>query len=333
MKDTFNRSIDYLRISLTDRCNLRCVYCMPKKGVESIPHESILTLEEFVRIIKVLSSAGIKHVRFTGGEPLVRKGLISLIEQTAAIKDIDSIALTTNAILLPSMANDLKKAGLARVNISLDTLDENQYRLITRRGNLSDALLGIQSALEHDFAPVKLNTVVVRSLKQDLLSFVKLTIDQPLHVRFIEYMPVGEGANCGGCGWGIEEVVPAQEILAIINQKAQEAGLETLQPLHENAPLGWGPAAYYKLPNSKGSIGVISAVSKHFCASCNRLRLTSDGKLKPCLFSDLEYDLRKAVRSGSDEDILTLFSQAITMKPEGHQQRVGTKRMMSQVGG
>ncbi len=333
MKDSFNRSIDYLRISITDRCNLRCIYCMPEKGVESIPHDSILSLEEFARIIKVLSSAGIKHVRFTGGEPLVRKGLVSLVEQTAAIEGIESVALTTNAILFPSMAKDLKKAGLSRVNISLDTLDEDQYRFITRRGNLHDALHGIQSALEYDFSPVKLNTVVVRSLEQDLLSFAKLTIDQPLHVRFIEYMPVGEGLSCGGCGWGIEEVIPAQEILTTINQNAQKEGLGTLQPLHENKPVGWGPATYYKLPNAQGSIGVISAISNHFCASCNRLRLTSDGKLKPCLFSDVEYDLRKAVRTGSDEDILNIFSQAIATKPEGHQQRIGTKRMMSQVGG
>ena len=295
MKDGQGRQIDYLRISLTDRCNLRCIYCMPEHGVKSIPHESILTLEEVHKAIECASQLGIKHIRFTGGEPTVRKGLLSLIERTAQTPGIESVALTTNAILLPNMATDLKAAGLSRVNISLDTLDAEQYRFITRRGNLDDALKGVEAALSSGLSPVKLNTVVVRRLNQDLLSFARLTVDAPLHVRFIEYMPIGSGEDCGGCGWGLDDVVPAKEIIETINMQAQSIGLGSLQPTTAT-PDGWGPTQYYRLPDAQGTVGVISAISNHFCASCNRLRLTADGKIKPCLFSDTEYDIRSALR-------------------------------------
>lgn len=333
MKDAYGRGIDYLRISLTDRCNLRCVYCMPEKGVVSIPHDDILRLEEFERAIQCAADLGIKHIRFTGGEPTVRKGLVGLVKRTARIPGIESIALTTNATLLSTMAESLKQAGLSRVNISLDTLDKEQYQAITRRGNLDDALNGIHAALEAGLAPVKLNTVVVRSLNQDLLEFAKLTVDKPLHIRFIEYMPVGHDEDCGGCGWGIDDVVPAAEILETIDRKAQGLGLGRLESAEDGKPTGWGPARYYRLPNAQGTIGVISAISNHFCRSCNRLRLTADGKIKPCLFSDQEYDLRAALRGGTDEDVRSVFEAALAHKPGGHEHRVGTKRMMSQVGG
>lgn len=332
MKDGQGRQIDYLRISLTDRCNLRCIYCMPEHGVKSIPHESILTLEEVHKAIECASRLGIKHIRFTGGEPTVRKGLLGLIERTAQTPGIESIALTTNAILLPNMTADLKAAGLSRVNISLDTLDAEQYRFITRRGNLDDALKGVEAALSSDLSPVKLNTVVVRSLNQDLLSFARLTVDAPLHVRFIEYMPIGSGEDCGGCGWGLDDVVPAKEIIETINMQAQSIGLGSLQPTTAT-PDGWGPAQYYRLPDAQGTVGVISAISNHFCASCNRLRLTADGKIKPCLFSDTEYDIRSALRKGNKEEVLSVFEAALSHKPSGHEHRVGTRRMMSQVGG
>ena len=332
MKDGQGRQIDYLRISLTDRCNLRCIYCMPEHGVKSIPHESILTLEEVHKAIECASQLGIKHVRFTGGEPTVRKGLLGLIERTAQTPGIESVALTTNAILLPNMATDLKAAGLSRVNISLDTLDAEQYRFITRRGNLDDALKGVEAALSSGLSPVKLNTVVVRSLNQDLLSFARLTIDAPLHVRFIEYMPIGSGEDCGGCGWGLDDVVPAKEIIETINMQARSIGLGSLQPTTAT-PDGWGPAQYYRLPDAQGTVGVISAISNHFCASCNRLRLTADGKIKPCLFSDTEYDIRSALRKGDKEEVLSVFEAALSHKPSGHEHRVGTRRMMSQVGG
>lgn len=332
MKDGQGRQIDYLRISLTDRCNLRCIYCMPEHGVKSIPHESILTLEEVHKAIECASRLGIKHIRFTGGEPTVRKGLLGLIERTAQTPGIESVALTTNAILLPNMATDLKTAGLSRVNISLDTLDAEQYRFITRRGNLDDALKGVEAALSSGLSPVKLNTVVVRNLNQDLLSFARLTIDAPLHVRFIEYMPIGSGEDCGGCGWGLDDVVPAKEIIETINMQAQSIGLGSLQPTTAT-PDGWGPAQYYRLPDAQGTVGVISAISNHFCASCNRLRLTADGKIKPCLFSDTEYDIRSALRKGDKEEVLSVFKAALSHKPSGHEHRVGTRRMMSQVGG
>ena len=332
MKDGQGRQIDYLRISLTDRCNLRCIYCMPEHGVKSIPHESILTLEEVHKAIECASQLGIKHIRFTGGEPTVRKGLLSLIERTAQTPGIESVALTTNAILLPNMAADLKAAGLSRVNISLDTLDAEQYRFITRRGNLDDALKGVEAALSSGLSPVKLNTVVVRSLNQDLLSFARLTVDAPLHVRFIEYMPIGSGEDCGGCGWGLDDVVSAKEIIETINMQAQSIGLGSLQPTTAT-PDGWGPAQYYRLPDAQGTVGVISAISNHFCASCNRLRLTADGKIKPCLFSDTEYDIRSALRKGDKEEVLSVFKAALPHKPSGHEHRVGTRRMMSQVGG
>lgn len=332
MKDGQGRQIDYLRISLTDRCNLRCIYCMPEHGVKSIPHESILTLEEVHKAIECASQLGIKHIRFTGGEPTVRKGLLGLIERTAQTPGIESVALTTNAILLPNMTADLKAAGLSRVNISLDTLDAEQYRFITRRGNLDDALKGVEAALSSGLSPVKLNTVVVRSLNQDLLSFARLTVDAPLHVRFIEYMPIGSGEDCGGCGWGLDDVVPAKEIIETINMQAQSIGLGSLQPTTAT-PDGWGPAQYYRLPDARGTVGVISAISNHFCASCNRLRLTADGKIKPCLFSDTEYDIRSALRKGDKEEVLSVFEAALSHKPSGHEHRVGTRRMMSQVGG
>ena len=332
MKDGQGRQIDYLRISLTDRCNLRCIYCMPEHGVKSIPPESILTLEEVHKAIECASQLGIRHIRFTGGEPTVRKGLLGLIERTAQTPGIESVALTTNAILLPDMAVDLKAAGLSRVNISLDTLDAEQYRFITRLGNLDDALKGIEAALSAGLSPVKLNTVVVRSLNQDLLSFARLTVDAPLHVRFIEYMPIGSGEDCGGCGWGPDDVVPAKEIIETINIQAQSIGLGNLQPTVAT-PDGWGPAQYYRLPGAQGTVGVISAISNHFCASCNRLRLTADGKIKPCLFSDTEYDIRSALRKGSEEEVLSVFKAALSHKPSGHEHRVGTRRMMSQVGG
>lgn len=333
VKDGFGRNIDYLRISLTDRCNLRCIYCMPEEGVKLLAHKDILTLEEVSRAVECATRLGIKHIRFTGGEPTVRKGLVGLVERTAHTSGIESVALTTNATLLPSMAASLKEAGLSRVNISLDTLDAQQYRLITRRGNLSDALRGVEAALDAGLEPVKINAVVVRSLNQDLLSFARMTVHAPLHVRFIEYMPIGSGEGCGGCGWGIDDVVSAREIIETINAQAHEAGMAGLFPATGSEPVGWGPARYYRFPHAQGTVGVISAVSNHFCASCNRLRLTADGKIKPCLFSDVEYDVRSALRKGTNKDVLSVFEAALAHKPGSHKHRIGTKRMMSQVGG
>lgn len=339
MKDRFGRTIDYLRISLTDRCNLRCVYCMPEEGVEARSHDEILSFEEIVRVVEVAAQYGIKHLRLTGGEPLVRKDVPTLVAACKSVEGIEDIALTTNGILLPRFAQELKQAGISRVNISLDTLDTDQYHRITRCGNLSDALAGITAALETGFDPVKINTVVIRNMQQDLAAFARLTKDRPLHVRFIEYMPLGSSCASEIARWDNTEVIPLPEMIETLTNACLEAGLGAPYPLDSTgeksalAPIGWGPARYWKLPDSKGTIGFITSVSDHFCASCNRLRLTADGKLRLCLFSDQEIDVRKALREGSEAELEKLFEQALQQKPEDHGWRTGTEREMVQVGG
>jgi GTP 3',8-cyclase len=341
--DTYGRRIDYLRISLTDRCNLRCVYCMPAEGVAFKPHDEMLTLEEIERFAGIAVGEGIGKIRLTGGEPLVRHGVVEHVRRLRAITGLESIALTTNATLLPKFAQDLRDAGLERVNISLDSLDPDVYERITRGGKLADALAGIDIAFEVGFKPIKLNVVVVRSLHQDLLGFAKLTLDRPLHVRFIEYMPVGiaeEGAGChsdGGVetdGWTRDDTMPSDEVIARISAEGAAAGLGELVAVErDSAPGGWGPANYYRFPGAPGTIGVISPLSHHFCSECNRLRLTADGRLRPCLFSDAELDVRTVVRTGTDDDIRAVIRQSLHDKPENHQDRVGTVRRMSQIGG
>ena len=300
MKDGHGRTIDYLRISLTDRCNYRCIYCMPEEGVQSMCHTDILRIEEIAHVVRVFSNLGIKSVRLTGGEPLVRKGVVDLVRDINDMPGIKNISLTTNGVLLPRMADQLRQAGLSRVNISLDTLDAEQFHAITRRGYLQEALDGIDAALAAGFNPVKINAVAVRQLHQDYLAFAKLSIDRPLHVRFIEYMPVGESSGANGCGWG--------------------------------------PARYFEFPGAKGTVGFISPMSRHFCGECNRMRLTADGKLRPCLFSDREYDIRGILRSGKpedqvDRDLADVFRTAIGAKPDDHDDITGTERRMSQIGG
>ena len=333
MKDSHGRTIDYLRISLTDRCNFRCIYCMPEEGVQSLAHEDILRIEEIEEAVRVAAGMGIRSIRLTGGEPLVRLGVVDLVRAIAHTPGIENVSMTTNGVLLPKMAADLKEAGLSRVNISLDTLDPAQFKQITRRGELQQTLDGIDAALEAGFNPVKINAVAVRSLDQDYLEFAKLSIDRPLHVRFIEYMPVGESSGSHGCGWGKDDVVPSEELLEIINERARAAGMDELVPAGTDRPLGWGPARYFVFPNAMGTVGFISPLSRHFCSECNRLRLTADGKLRPCLFSDDEYDLRGALRSGDEDAARAVFAEALGAKPDEHHDKVGTERGMSQIGG
>ncbi|WP_165062771.1 GTP 3',8-cyclase MoaA [Adlercreutzia sp. ZJ154] len=334
MKDSHGRVIDYLRISLTDRCNFRCIYCMPEDGVCQLSHEDILSLEEIERLIRVAASLGIKSVRLTGGEPLVRKGVTSLVEAVTSIHGIQNVSMTTNGVLLPQMADDLKRAGLSRVNISLDTLDAEKFHLVTRVGKLEDTLAGIDAALEVGFNPVKVNAVTVRSLDQDFLEFAKLSVDRPLHVRFIEFMPIGDSESTGinGVGWGKQDVIPSDELLQIINERAARAGMPALKPA-DDKPVGWGPAKYYEFPGAKGTVGFISPLSRHFCAECNRLRITADGKVRPCLFSDNEFDIREALRNGSDDDVRDILLMALGAKPDEHHDKVGTERSMSAIGG
>ncbi|MBB3170366.1 GTP 3',8-cyclase MoaA [Parvibacter caecicola] len=333
MKDAHGRIIDYLRISLTDRCNFRCIYCMPDEGVAQLSHSDILRMEEIERLVAVAAKLGVRKIRLTGGEPLVRKGVVGLVEKISATEGIDNVSITTNGVLLPSMVDDLKAAGLARVNISLDTLDEEQFKMITRCGQLETTMAGIEAALSAGLDPVKINCVAVKSLNQDFLGFAKMTIDRPLHVRFIEYMPVGKSAGADGTGWGKRDVIPSEELLGIINQRAVAEGMEPLQPAGEKRPEGWGPARYFQFPGAKGTVGFISPLSRHFCGECNRLRLTAEGKVRPCLFSDEEYDVREALRNGSDADVEAVLLAALGAKPDEHHNKVGTERRMSQIGG
>ena len=334
MKDSHGRVIDYLRISLTDRCNFRCIYCMPEDGVCAMSHDEILRIEEIEAIARVATRIGIKSVRLTGGEPLVRKGVVDLVRSLHDMPEIENISMTTNGVLLPQMADELKEAGLSRVNISLDTLDAEQFKFITRVGRIESTLQGIDAALEAGFNPVKINAVTVRSLNQDYLAFAKLSIDRPLHVRFIEYMPVGESTGSDGTGWGKKDVVPSEELLEIINERARAEGLpELVSAGSDDKPIGWGPARYFEFPNAMGTVGFISPLSRHFCSECNRLRLTADGKLRPCLFSDREIDVRTALREGGEDAVYKCFLEALDLKPDEHHDKVGTERNMSQIGG
>ncbi|MGI6221090.1 MAG: GTP 3',8-cyclase MoaA [Coriobacteriales bacterium] len=332
--DALGRSIDYLRISVTDKCNFRCLYCMPEEGVPQLGHQDILHIEEIVRFVRVVAAEGISNIRITGGEPLVRKGIVSLVEQIHAIEGIKSIALTTNAALLAPMAQQLRDAGVDRINISLDTLDPVQFEQLARRKGFQNVLDGIDASLAVGFDPVKINSVVIRSLNQDFLGFAYMTMNRPLHVRFIEFMPVGHQAGWNDTGWNEDDVIPSAELRDIINAATTEAGLGKLEPVGEGeGPRGSGPASYYRLPGAQGTIGFISSLSNHFCERCNRMRLTADGFLRPCLFSDEEFDVRTALREGTDDDVLEAFHMALNNKPDAHHHRVGTERDMSKIGG
>lgn len=354
LHDGFGRGINYLRISVTDKCNFRCVYCMPEEGVPARGHDELLTAEEIARFVRIVAREGITRVRLTGGEPLVSHRIVPLIEEIRSIPGIEDISLTTNGALLPRMAADLRAAGLDRVNISLDTLDPVRFSQITRIGRVEQALAGIDAALAHGLDPVKVNTVVVRRMGQDVLELARLSIERPVHVRFIEYMPIGRGEArraAGGsapdphCGapaaagpldpelWGAGDVVPSDELRQTISRRARDAGLGVLEPVRGAGPLGAGPARYWAFPGAAGTVGFISAMSNHFCESCNRLRLTADGTIRPCLFSDAEYRVREALRSGDDEAVRAIYREAVARKPRRHDDIDGTRRFMSQIGG
>ena len=324
--DTYNRKIDYIRISVTDRCNLRCIYCMPSEGVREITHSEILTYEEIIHILSIATNLGIKKVRITGGEPLVRKGLPYLIKTISNLGAIEEISLTTNGVLLKRFARELKEAGLNRLNISLDSMDPKRYEEITKGNNLSDVWEGIRAAEELGFSPIKINMVPIRGFNDnEIKEFAALTFNKPYHIRFIEFMPTGAKDI-----WSKEKYIYTKELKEAIS------GLGELKPIKNE--WGSGPAKNFKLLNAKGVIGFISAVSDHFCAGCNRLRLTSDGKLRPCLFSDSEIDLKKALREGCDDDELQrLLLLGLQIKPEKHNINESDpnaiERPMSAIGG
>jgi len=326
MYDHINRKIEYLRISITDRCNLRCVYCMPEEGVPALSHDEVLSYEEVVRIVKVAAAAGITKVRLTGGEPLVRKGVEGLIKQIAAVPGIEDLSLTTNGFLLSGMAEGLMHAGLKRINVSLDSLDPVRYEELTRGGVLHKVLAGIEKAERLGFGPIKINMVPIRGLNDDEVGeFARLTLAKPYHVRFIEFMPIGAREM-----WDETKVVPTSEIKATI---AKLGELELVKTGGSD-----GPAILYRLPGAKGIIGFISPLTDHFCGECNRLRLTADGKLRPCLFSESEIDLKTPMRAGCDDsELARLLGVALSVKPEGHHMADGIKnkyhRTMSRIGG
>lgn len=304
LTDPHNRVIDYLRISVTDRCNLRCVYCMPEEGIQPLRHQDILSYEEILRVARVAVGLGIRKVRLTGGEPLVRRDLERLVQGLAAMQGVVDLSMTTNGILLAERVEALRRAGLRRINVSLDSLLPHRYRSITRGGDLERVWAGIQAAMEAGLNPVKINVVAMDGQNGDeILRFAELTLRWPLEVRFIERMPLGvAGASRP------EEFLPAERILETLSTNFP------LEPLE--APTGNGPAQLYRIRYGLGAIGIIAPMTRHFCHSCNRLRLTPDGRLRVCLFSDQELDLRSLLRSGASDDTLReSIREAITKKP------------------
>ena len=349
LRDGFGRNITYLRIAVTDKCNFRCVYCMPAEGVAPRAHGELLTAEEIAHFVRLVSGEGIRRIRLTGGEPLVSRRIIPLIRDIRAIPQIEDISLTTNGALLPRLAPQLKDAGLDRVNISLDTLNPAQFGKITRLGRLQMTLDGIEAALAWGFEPVKVNCVVVRRLDQDVFGLARLSVDKPIHMRFIEYMPIGDA---GGRGfrtedvaqaadgelhpeqWDTSDTVPSAELRERISAAGVAAGVGALEPMDDVAEsFGAGPARYWRFPGAKGTVGFITAMSNHFCSTCNRMRLTADGAIRPCLFSDAEYSVRDALRAGDDARVLRIYRDAIAHKPQEHEVIEGTARAMSQIGG
>ena len=304
MLDKLNRKIDYLRISVIDRCNLRCVYCMPEEGVESIPHEEILTYDEILRICETVSQLGIKKIKITGGEPLVRKDIVNLIRDIKNLDKIEQVTLTTNGILLYDMLDDLYDAGIDAINISLDTLKEDNFKQITRRDGLEKVLMAIDKAYDLGIR-VKINCLAIRDFNiNELADIANFAKDREIDVRFIELMPIGFGKKY--------TQIDNDEILSIL-----ESRFGTFEIVTEKR--GNGPAKYYRNQNMKGCIGFISAISHEFCESCNRIRLTSSGFLKLCLHYNKGIDLKAPIRSGiSDEDLKVLIHDTIWNKPLSH---------------
>ena len=326
MKDQFGRQIRYLRISVTDRCNLRCTYCMPEEGLPWIPKAEMLNYEEIAEIVRQMADMGLERVRITGGEPLIRHDLPRLVEMIAAVDGIDDISLSTNAILLPRFAGRLRDAGLQRVNVSLDTLDKDAFVKIARRParRFEETLIGLRAAEDAGFSPIKINCVLMRGLNDnEVPAFAQMTRRRPWHVRFIELMPVGENLHL------TDRYVSTDEALERIN------GVGGLEP--DPGPLGNGPAVYYRFPGGRGTVGVITPMSHNYCDRCNRMRLTADGRLRTCLFGDHEVDLKGPLReSGTIEGAVL---EALAGKPKQHYLQIGSASgsgglaALSQVGG
>jgi cyclic pyranopterin phosphate synthase len=306
--DTYGRKIDYLRISITDHCNLKCYYCTPFSGRSHLERSEILTYEELLNVARAAAAIGITKIRITGGEPLVRKGVVEFCRMLSEIDGLKSLALTTNAIYLEEMAEPLFKAGVRRINISLDTLRPERFEKITGYNWLPRVLAGIKRAEQIGMHPIKINTVVMRGINDDEIEdLARLTLDKPYHVRFIELMPTNSSA------YGDYEslYMPVEEIM----KKISQIGRIQIEPATDS----YGPARLCKLPGAVGKVGFIAPISWHFCSSCNRLRLTADGKIKTCLFSREEIDIKTLLRTGATQnDIINIFRLAVAAKPSGH---------------
>ncbi|GAB6109870.1 GTP 3',8-cyclase MoaA [Fusibacter bizertensis] len=318
MIDQYGRKINYLRLSVTDRCNLRCQYCMPEAGIEKIEHAEILSLEEIDEIISGFVALGVDKIRITGGEPLVRKGIVTLVKKIKAHAEIKDLSLTTNGILLKEMAADLKAAGINRINISLDSLDPDRYDVMTRGGELKKVLEGIDEAIKVGMNPIKINIVLIDGFNIDeVVAFVNLTKLKGIHVRFIELMPIGEVNT-----WSTMNYISNTKILELVPE---------LSPI-EREDIS-SPANYYQIPGAQGTVGLISPISCKFCTNCNRIRMTADGKLKFCLHSNTEYDLKKVLNEKGD--IKEFIQNSLKEKPLEHRLDQGEfiTRNMVQVGG
>lgn len=324
-KDRYGRKINYLRISVTDRCNLRCIYCMPVEGVPLLSHDDILRFEEILRIAKISYQIGFRKFRITGGEPLLKRGIMFLIKNMATLADDIDLSMTTNGVLLSQFAFELRQIGLRRINISLDTLDRDKFRKITRFDLFDNVINGIESAISAGFSPIKINVVVMRGINDDeIVKFAELTLDKPLWVRFIEFMPFAKN------GWTTDNFISFEEVKKRIEDHYK------LTELYEYDVTS--PAEYYKLDGAIGLIGFISPLTNRFCDHCNRLRLTSDGRLLPCLFSNKYIDIKEVLRSGgSDDDIKRILVDAVSTKPRGHDINIFANKFtdceISKVGG
>ncbi|MDP2483950.1 MAG: GTP 3',8-cyclase MoaA [Candidatus Palauibacterales bacterium] len=326
MRDQFGRRIDYLRISVTDKCNLRCTYCMPVEGLAWIDRDEFLTYEEIASVVRQMAGQGLRRVRITGGEPLVRRDLPDLVRLLAGIAGIEDIALSTNAVLLPQFGRELRDAGVTRLNVSLDTLRRERFRQVARRPErfFDETLRGLEVAERLGFAPLKINTVLLRGLNDDeIRDFARITRERPWHVRFIELMPTGDNLHLS------ERFLSADVVL----QKLQRIG--DLRPTE--GPVGNGPATYFRFDGAPGTVGVITPLSHNYCDRCNRMRLTADGRLRTCLFGTHEVDLKGPLRATGD--VLPAVRSALEGKPERHFLQLGTARgsgglrALSQVGG
>ncbi len=317
MTDQYGRDIHYLRLSVTDRCNLRCRYCMPAEGVCKKDHADMLTEEEMIQAVEAAASLGITKLRITGGEPLVKKNIVSICRRAAQVEGIQEVCLTTNGILLPQLAKPLKEAGVKRLNLSLDTLNEEKYAYITRIGKLDQFKAGLDAAFEAGFTKTKINAVLIGGFNNDeILDLANLTRQYPVDMRFIELMPMYDSGD-----FSKESFIPDTRVLDVL-------------PEAQPVPQDGGVARLYRLPGAQGNIGLISPVSAHFCGECNRMRLTADGKLKPCLHSNDEYSIKGLPL----EEIRTVMEKAIWNKPAWHGHldalhRSQAGRNMNQIGG